>query len=299
MTPNRGKYVLLAFALVLALGIIGSYQQDPQAFTSEPADYLYRILQLFTLEGDWTSEKDLNILLEIVRFSAPIVTLGSLIILFAEDMWTLLVNAQIRMFKNHIIVVGASSSAMVLIRDCNAHGLKVVVIENSPENPHLAECRSARVPVLVGDTLSETLLLRANVHSAKVLLSFVDNDDHNVELSLRIQEIVNDQRSSQSNPLKVILQVQDMQLGSRLETYPKFFEVPQKMEVQFFNTEELAARSLFQDYAPDIHADALGTASVHLVVLGYGRLGRHVLMASLRQAHYPADKLLNITVLAP
>ena len=79
------------------------------------------------------------------------------------------------------------------------------------------------------------MLKRARVAVARCLISFMDIDDENVELSLRIQEAVTNKRAENDEPLKVVLQVENMQLGSRLESYPKFFENPQQLEVHFFN----------------------------------------------------------------
>ena len=300
MSVNRGRFILLAIGAIIVLAVVGIYQLDPEGFVTHPLDYLYRVVQLFTAEGDWTAgHESLPLALEVARFLAPVVAIASLIIIFAEGIWTGVVNMRLRMYSDHVVVIGLSSAAMVLIRSCHARKLSVVVIERDQSNSHIAECRSIYVPVLVGDGKQNELLSRARIHLARCLISFINVDDDNIELSLRIQEVVETARKSDTKPLKVVLQVKDMQLTSRLESYPKFFEHPQRMEVRFFNLDEMAARTLFREFYPDVYADALGSRDVHIVVVGYGDIGKHVVATALRQAHYGNQHLLKVTVLDP
>ncbi len=300
MSVNRGRFILIALGVIFGLGIYGAYQLDPDGFLAQPADYVYRVVQLFAAEGDWTAGYErLPLALEIARFLAPVITVTSLILLFAEGIWTGFINMRVRLYQDHVVIVGLSDAAMVLIHSCRRRRLRVVVLERDTTNPHLAACRAMFVPVLLGDGKQGELLRRARIHRARCLISFINVDDDNVELSLRIQEVVETARAASRPPLKVILQVTDMQLGSRLESYPKFFEHPQRMEVRFFNLDEQAARTLFRDYLPDVYADALGFAGVHIVVVGYGHLGKHIVSTALKQAHYGNDQPLIVTVLDP
>ncbi len=297
MSVNRGLFVLLAVGAIVLLGLLGAYQLDPEGFVSMPLDSLYRVVQLFAAEGDWTAgHAQLPVALEIARFAAPIVTIASLIVLFAEGIWTALINARVRFYKDHIVVVGLSASAMEMVRSAHQRKLDVVVIEKDPTNRLIQSCRSLLVPVLIGDAKHSEWLKRARVAHARSLVSFVQLDDESIELSLRVQAMVEELRPEQLPPLKVILKLHDMQLGSRLESYPKFFENPRCVEVRFFNLDELAARSLFRQFYPEVYADALGRDHVHIVVFGYGSLGKQVVINALKQAHYANNKPLQITI---
>ncbi len=298
MSVYRGRIILIAVSSIFALAVLGIYQLDPQGFTEQPGNYFYKVVQLFFAEGDWTAEQPaLPLALQLARFLAPVVAVVSLIILFAEGIWTALINMRVRTYRGHIVVIGLSDAAMELIRSCHRRGLRVVVVvEQNPNNARIADCRSLLVPVLLGDAKQQDMLKRARVTRARCLISFIDIDDENVELSLRIQEEVTGRRDNADEPLKVVLQVDNMQLGARLESYPKFFEYPQQLEVRFFNLAELAARALFREYAPEVYADALGADQVHVVVLGYGNVGRHVVAKALKQAHYGNPALLRISV---
>ncbi len=298
MSVNRGRFILLAVSAIVVLALIGVYQLDPEGFAARPTDYLYRIVQLFAAEGDWTAgHAQLPLALELARFFAPIVTIASFIVLFAEGIWTALINARVRFYKDHIVVVGLSDAAMELVRSAHQRKLSVVVIEKDLSNPRIGACRALLVPVLVGDAKQPEWLRRARVLEARSLVAFINIDDESVELSLRIQAVVEDHRPPHMSALKVILQLRDMQLGARLESYPKFFEYPRSMEVRFLNLDELAARSLFLEFYPDVYADALGRDHVHIVVLGYGSLGVQVVSSALKQAQYANDKPLRLSVL--
>ena len=296
MPGDRGQIVLIAITSIFMLGLIGCYQLDPQGLAAHPADYLYRIVQLFTAEGDWTTGQDLPIALQLARFLAPIVTIASLVLLFAQGIWTTLVNAKARFYRDHIVIVGLSDAALELVRDCHANRQKLLIVEAAPDNPNVALCRSMRIPLIIADGRRIDILARVRAQHASSLLSFVSSDDDNVELSLRIQEFIESERGG-DQPLKVMLKVQDPQLAGRLESYPKFFEYPQQMEVRFFNLDEQAARELFRDYFPEVYADALGASRVHMVIAGFGSLGRHILMTALKNSHYANAEPLCITVL--
>ena len=298
MSIYRGRVILIAVSSIFLLAVVGIYQLDPQGFVDHPGDSLYRVVQLFFAEGDWTTaQASLPLALQLARFFAPVVAVASLIILFAEGIWAGLINMRVRFYRQHIVIVGLSDAALELIRSCHRRKLPVVVIERDPGNANITICRSLFVPVLPGDAKRTDVLKRSRIASARSLISFIDIDDENVELSLRIQEVVTGARQQNDEPLKVVLQVENMQLGSRLEDYPKFFEYPQQLEVRFFNLAELAARALFREYVPDVYADALGFDQVHVVVVGYGSVGRHVVAKALKQAHYGNSAPLRITVL--
>ncbi len=297
MPGDRGQIVLIAVTSIVVLALIGCYQLDPAGLAAHPADYLYRIVQLFAAEGDWTHGQDLPLALQVARFFAPIVTIASLVLIFAQGIWTALVNAKARFYRDHIVIVGLSDAALEMVKDCRMRKVRVVIVERSAENPHIAECRSMRVPLFVSDGRQIQTLARVRTAQAHALLSFISSDDDNVELSLRIQEHTEATREI-NNPLKVLLKVQDPQLAGRLESYPKFFEYPQQMEVRFFNLDEQAARGLFREYYPEVYADALGMRHVHIVIVGYAHLGRHVLMTALKHAHYSNGEPLRLSVLA-
>ena len=114
MPVDRGRVVLGSITLIVLLALIGMYQLDAQALIESPADQLYRIVQLFAAEGDWTAGRDLPLALEVARFLAPIVTIGSLILLFAEGIWTTLINARTYFLSDHVVIVNFSTPPRAL-----------------------------------------------------------------------------------------------------------------------------------------------------------------------------------------
>ena len=298
MTANRIRFILVTLLVFFTLALLGLYQLDADAFRAAPGHQLYRALQLLVLEGDWTTEHaKLPLALQIARFIARLATVATLFLLFAEGLWTAIVNVRMRMFGDHIIIVGLSDVAMPLIEECVKTGHRVTAIERNPDNPYLKRCRDLRVPVALGDCLHETTLTRTRIARASALVSFIGGDGQNIELSLATQRLLENIGDRSRRPLKVVLRVADIQLANRLERYPKFFDHPTQIEVRFFNLDKQAARTLFRDFEPDVYADALGAHAVHIVIIGYGALGRHVLMQALQQAHYGNNERLKVTVL--
>jgi len=109
----RGRVILIAVSSIFLLAVLGIYQLDPQGFAERPGNHLYRVVQLFFAEGDWTTDHDaLPVALQLARFLAPVVAVASLIFLFAEGFWTALINMRVRFYRQHIVVVGLSGAAM-------------------------------------------------------------------------------------------------------------------------------------------------------------------------------------------
>ena len=70
-------------------------------------DHAYMVLQLFMLEGDWTLQyRPLPLELEFVRFAAPLTMGASVVLVLASGAWIAMTNARIRVFNEHIVVVG-------------------------------------------------------------------------------------------------------------------------------------------------------------------------------------------------
>ncbi|MEM7000080.1 MAG: NAD-binding protein [Pseudomonadota bacterium] len=297
MIDNRGRLVLRAVIIVAALALIGLWWQNPEQAFDKGLNNLYQALQLFFGEGDWTLDQELNVFLEIARFAAPVVAVASLLFLFTEGLWTYVVNLQILRFKDHLIVAGLTKESITLIEDSVSRGVSVVVITANAPAELLARVRALRIPLIQNSPLAANTLRRARPHRAAMLASFLGNDDDNVELALQVQNVLGE--TEPNNTLKILIQITNAQLAEGLQDYPKFFDIPKNLEVHFYNVDELAARSLFRDFEPDLFADALNSPVVHIVILGFSGLGQQVLTSALRRGHFGNSRQLTITVLSP
>ncbi len=73
----------LAIALLVALVMLGLWGTAVGPVADAPAARLYRVLQLFFVEGDWTYAVDpLPWQIQLVRFVAPVFLAAGLVLLF-------------------------------------------------------------------------------------------------------------------------------------------------------------------------------------------------------------------------
>lgn len=222
---DRYLIVGLARLAVFALGLAGSMSLDPEA---PLLNHAYRVMQLFVLEGDWTlSTSKLPWSLEVARVFAPLLLVATIITVFARDTRQALHAMSARFFSHHIILVGTGDLAMEFLRSCVANGRRLVVIELDRENPHLEECRQRGVPIVTGDGFRESVLKRAGITRADYLVTLMELDGNNVELTVRARSVR--AAAKVEKPLKIRLHVRDLELANRLEEYPKFFSDPDRV----------------------------------------------------------------------
>jgi hypothetical protein len=290
--------VALALSLaVLALALVGEYRYDPAAFRAEPLEQLYRGIQVFTMEMDWATRRPLPWELELARFLAPMVTFVSLVLVFVRGAWLGIVHALLRFRRDHVVVVGLNGLGLHFARSCRAAGLQAVAIERNDANPNVETCRREGTPVVVGDALDERILRRAGVGWASDLVTFVDDDGVNVELTLRAKSLTR-ALAGDRPPLRVRCHLGNVALSDRLEEYPKFFLDPHLAEISFFNVHTLAARTLLREHPPEVYADALRCGEVHVAVLGATALAEQIVLQVARTAHFANGALPRISLCA-
>ncbi len=289
--------ILAIGAVVLTLIAVGVYGCGRAQLDGSVVDHAYLVLQLFVLEGDWTLDHHpLPMELEFIRFAAPLTLVSSFVLVFARGAWLAFTNVQIRVFNEHIVVVGLNSLSWHLLVTAKAVRYRVVVIDNDPDNPLLEASRRLGIRVITGDAQHGAVLRAAGVLRAAHLVAFTTSDGANVEVTLRTKRLLRDEGDSGSHALRIHVHLESIQLANRLEDYPKFFEDYGVAEVNFFNTDEQSARALFLDQPFETFADALGQTGVHFAVFGFNTAAQQVIMHAARMAHYGNLTLPKISV---
>ncbi len=291
------RSILVIGAVILTLIAVGVYGCGRAQLDGSVIDHAYLVLQLFALEGEWTlALRPLPTELEFVRFAAPLTAFGSLVLLVARGAWLAFSNLQIRVFSEHIVVVGLNPISWHLLVTAAAVQHRVVVIDSNPDNPRIEACRRLGIRVITGDAQHGAVLRRAGVLRAAHLVAFTTSDGANVEVTLRTKRLLKDEGDLGSHALRIHVHLENIQLANRLEDYPKFFEDYEVAEVNFFNTDEQSARALFLDQPFETFADALGQTGVHFAVFGFNAAAQQVIMHAAQMAHYGNLKLPKISV---
>ncbi len=255
-------------------------------------DLSYRTLQLFTLEsGSVDDTAQVPPSLQVARFLAPLVTAGALVRatlgLFKEQAQAV----QIGLMRDHVIVCGIGRKGLALARSLREQGYRVVAVERDAEGDTVATCRSAGVPVLIGDAGDPDVLRKANLRHASYLVALCGESGTNAQVT----SVAHQLSRRRTRPLTCLVHVVEPGLSSLLRARFPTSGGPQ-FRVEFFDLYERAARVLLRRHPP--FGAGVGSPP-HLLVVGFGRLGRAVLVQAARAwraSDQPHDGPLAVTV---
>ncbi len=245
-------YVLGAGGIVaFALGCVGfwEYLSHPT-----PSEVVYRSLTLFLLEGGeaepWHAPH-VPVSLDIARFLAPIVAgyagLSGLASLFRDRVQQM----RIPLMRGHVVICGLGDVGSVFLRHLREAGDRAVVIESDAANPNVGLCRSSGVPIIVGDAQQERTLQAAGVQRADRLLAVCPHDAVNAEIVAAAGQLAS---SRSKGTLPCLARIGDPELCALLRIrQAKLTGAASALD--FFNTNEISARLLLDEFPIDTERD--------------------------------------------
>ncbi len=215
----------LAVALVLLVGatilLRFTYQRPGMAWI----DALYFASETITTVGygDFTFVQQPTWLrsFAIMLMFAGVITTAVLVAFVADLLLSRRIaqsagRRRVRHMRNHIIVVGLGSFGIRVVRDLNAAGYDVAVIERDEDNRFLASAAEIDVPVIFGDaTLRRTLEL-AGLEHARAVAVLTQDDMVNIETGIVLDEMLGPRVMPEVNRPEVplVLRVYDRALGA-------------------------------------------------------------------------------------
>jgi hypothetical protein len=273
--------VLAVVVTALVLGYIGLAEyltgpHPPAGYGTGFWDILYYDLQLPVLSSAPTQGPGpYPVPLGIARILAPVSTflaaVGTLGLLLGEQWRRVLAATAFR----HAIVAGDGPVAIELARGLRGEKWKVVFVSHADDM--LAQARRLGVRGLKGDPADASTLKVAGIGRARRLYACADNSTVNLDIGALVGRLA---PRVENRPLSAYVQVRNAELGVALQARqmgafrsPGFF-------LDFFTIEDIAARRLFGkgDY-PLVQAGG----SAHVVIIGFGPLGRAVLRETARR----------------
>jgi voltage-gated potassium channel Kch len=272
VTMLRLGFIGLAVAALL-LGYVGmaDYLANHPELSRGPIDVLYYSLQLFVLDADPLSAGGpLPWQLQVARFAAPAATVFALVETARVLLTSELQRLSARRARRHVVVCGDSALARTLAARLHAAGRRVIVVGTPPAAGLVLPWR--RLHGVPGDPTSAEVLRAAGVGRAAVVYACTDDSTDNVLTAATAGRL----RNGRGTPLRVYAQIHDPELCLSLQA--RRLNQPQQATVRldFFNADELAARSLFLD-------DPLPpTRPTRLLIVGASPFGRAVLVEVAR-----------------
>jgi hypothetical protein len=273
------QWWIIAGAAVTAvlLGMLGFRDWAPVAGEPTPTfwDRAYRTAQLFTLEsGSVATGENVPLSLQVARFLAPLVTAGALVRavlgLFQEQAQLL----RLRATRHHVVVCGLGRKGTALARSLREHGHRVVAVEHDAENDLVVTCRSAGVPVIIGDSTDPEVLRRAGIGRAMFLVALCGRSSVNAQVAT----VAHDLSRGRRRALTCMAHIVEPDLAHLLQTRFPATEDAAPFRLEFFDLYERAARVLLQRHPPF----RAGDRTPHLLVVGLGRLGSRLTVEATR-----------------
>jgi TrkA-N domain len=263
------RWIVLAAAgaVALVLGYIGYTEYFDHLHRIHQLDFgprwtdcLYHSLTLF-IPGSAPTRTGLPIWLDIARFLAPTVAgyaaLAGLHSLFRDRVQEI----RVPFMKDHVVVCGLGYVGSVFLRHLRDSGafrsrpwrrLNVVAIELDPANPLIEVWRSSGVPVIVGDAQLKRTLHTAGVQRAADLLAVCAEDAVNTQIMAVAREVAASRRRGE---LRGLARIGNPHMCEALRFDELGRPAKPSSSVDFFNTDEVGARLLLQEFPPfDVHS---------------------------------------------
>jgi len=289
--------VVAAGAVALGLGFLGHrWFFLAEGHAPSPLDILYPSLKLFVLDADVDLHP--NWALEIARFLAPL-TLGyAAVQAFVVVTLQRVKTAQLSLVKKHVVVCGLGRKGTQLVRDFRSQRQTVVAIDADAGNDHHRVCRELGAVVLVGDASHADLLRQARVSAARYVIAATGDDGANIEIAVHAYELFQKRSRTFSHPLQCLVHVVDATLCTVFRQASMFRSDQDLFEVKVFNTFENSARLLFEEHPLDrLHIGKASPVTVHLVVIGFGKMGQSVSVQAARIGHFANGRKMRISII--
>jgi hypothetical protein len=280
--------------LSLVLGYLGFQAYLPgKGYPSRPLDIVYYDLQLFVLGADplQNPEPPLPVMLDVARFTAPAVTIYAIaeairLLLAAE-----LSRLRARRSAHHAIVCGDTPLADALSRRLQSEDVDVVEIRSEPD-----ESINPGEPLrVIGDPRDPEVLRAAGVDNAAMVYACDERSATNIATALAVGRAA----GANGAPISVHGLVSDPDFCCTVQAFFLGREVPQRVRLDFFNLDHIAARRLLADH----DWPASRPAPPHVLVSGTDGFGQAIVVEAVRRWRVTAGRAsgapLTVTLVGP
>jgi hypothetical protein len=275
LSNERRRWYILAVAWVvlIVLGFTGFVAQSKAEGVDRTfLDNLYLTLQLAVLQYGG-SEGDMNWRLEVARFAAPLMAMGTLLqtasVVFREQFE----RFRLRGFREHTVVCGLGVSGTKLALSLAGEKRPVIGVDQDAHGRGITALRAHDIPVLAGDPTDPEVLKAVRLDRASSLVALCTSDATNVAIAAAARRVPRQRRGVD---LRCSIHLEDAELTQLLRGTGLGGD--ETVRIDFFNMHERGARALIAQHLvlePD--------RTPHLVVVGLGQLGRAVLLVAAQR----------------
>jgi len=290
----RWLFVVGLGIVSLILGTIGFMKGGAHGHPVDVIDAFYNSVRLFHMHFEPPDR--LLWQLHIARFLAPLV-LGITLIkgfIFA-------VRGHERAFlhlsrQGHIVICGLGQKGLHLARKYRAAGEWVIVLEKNPQNELLSVCDHEGILCWIGDAAEAAVLKHARVAQAKEVIVVTPEDEANIRIAAAVHTAT---AGGQKSRTKCFVHIENIHLREPLERLLGPNAPPVTgCSLKFFNVYDAEARRVLLELPLD--GEGIGKddpRTVHVVIVGFGPMGRSLALRAARLGHFANGKPLRISVI--
>ena len=263
-------------------------QGAPGAPHVDAFSILYHTLQLLILHAPHL-EREVPWQLHVARllgaflvFAAGLVAAAKL---FGDEF---LLRVWLRWRGGHVVICGLGDLGHRLAVDGRRRGRRIVAIESQAGPAALESAHEHGVLVLEGNARDPNLLRTACVDTAEFVVAACPEDDTNLVIASAVGQLARG-ASARSAPLVCRLLVRDTAMRERLQREPLFPAAGSRYRVNWSDLDpfDTAARQALRLHPLDHEAPGpVDDTVVHLVVVGFGRMGQSLARHAARIGHF-------------
>jgi hypothetical protein len=297
------RLLAVFFAVALVCGTVGflQYQEASHEFHAGSSvaaflNALYHTAQLFILHTPLFATP-IPGTLEVARWLAALTTLMAAASVGRRVFREELTELKVRRAKHHVVVCGLGRKGMAQVRYLHGLERRVVAIDTFPDGESVEACRRMGVPVVTGDATHASTLAAAGVAHASALYALCPDDRTNCEIAAQVSQV---SRLDTDGRLACHIHLGDVDLRAALqETLSRLTENGQQVHFQFFDVFEPEVRRLLVHDLPLDHdgVSSDDSRAVHLVILGFGRMGRTLAVRAAQLGCFANHRRLRISVI--
>ena len=261
-------------------------------------ELVYLSLQLMVLNGQ-TREAAIPVPweLHVARFLLPLIGSYALIAIILTVFHEEITLFKIRSLKGHVIICGLGEETVELLKNFRKNEERVVIIDDDCENRRKRQCEKKGALIVIGDAKKRSILKKANVGTAKILIALCEDDAKNMDIAMRARQIRDRAEVKLDFDLRCFVHLKDAKLCKLFEENQKAALMDQ-VDVKFFNIYRNSARLILKEYPPHIYGNTTDPNSppISVIIIGFGVLGESLVLQAARTGQYANGKMLSIHV---
>ncbi len=290
----RLRLVAVTFPAALVLGVLGYQDYGHGAEHSSFSNALYHTVQLFLLHTvhfqspvPWT--------LEAARWLAALSTGlvlvdGALRLLHVER-----AGWRLRRMEGHAVVCGLGRRGLAVIKRLREQGRPVVAIERDPGPEVTERLHRLGVPLVTGDATRAEKLREARLEHARALYALCPEDATNCEIAATAAHL----GPCRTGGRDCFVHLSDTDLRSALQSGLAAHPDACQQRLQLVDAFDPPALDLLVHGLPLDHDGiaANDPRRAHLVILGFGRMGRTLGVRAAQLGQFANGSRLRISVI--